>query len=174
MENLKSLEGKTVRVFEATYNHSSFAAPICIAGKCTLVDVENGWIVLDDDKVFNLQFLNRVEVVKESSAKKRKEEEKKKKADEKKAKKEREALKKAERKAKRDARKSARFAKKVVNDVKKKSSKKEEVEVIIDKPEAKDKLDLDEDEEFDDVDEIEDDKKNEEDEHDEFYVGEDE
>lgn len=171
MENLKSLEGKTVRVFEATYNHSSFAAPICIAGKCTLVDVENGWIVLDDDKVFNLQFLNRIEVVKESSAKKKKEEEKKKKADEKKARKEREALKRAERKARRDAKKSARAAKKVVNNVKK-SVKKEEVEVIIDKPKINDKLDLDD--EFDNVDEIKDGKENEEDERDEFYIDEDE
>ncbi len=170
MENLKSLEGKTVRVFEATYNHSSFAAPICIAGKCTLVDVENGWIVLDDDKVFNLQFLNRVEVVKVSSAKKKKEEERKKKEDEKKAKKEREALKKAERKARRDARKSARAAKKVVNGVKR-SGKKEEVEVIIDKPEAKETLDLDEDESEN---EMASDKRDEEDERDEFYVDEDE
>lgn len=170
MENLKSLEGKTVRVFEATYNHSSFAAPICIAGKCTLVDVENGWIVLDDDKVFNLQFLNRVEVVKVSSTKKKKEEERKKKEDEKKAKKEREALKKAERKARRDARKSARAAKKVVNGVKK-SGKKEEVEVIIDKPEAKEILNLDEDESEN---KTANDKRDEEDERDEFYVDEDE
>ena len=170
MENLKSLEGKTVRVFEATYNHSSFAAPICIAGKCTLVDVENGWIVLDDDKVFNLQFLNRVEVVKVSSAKKKKEEERKKKEDEKKAKKEREALKKAERKARRDARKSARAAKKVVNGVKK-SGKKEEVEVIIDKPEAKETLNLDDDESEN---KTANDKRDEEDERDEFYVDEDE
>lgn len=121
MENLKSLEGKTVRVFEATYNHSSFAAPICIAGKCTLVDVENGWITLDDDKVFNLKFLNRIEIYEESEAKKKKEEEKK-------AKKEREALKRAERKAKAVAKKAARKAKKVIE-------KKEKVETVIEKPE---------------------------------------
>ena len=108
MENLKSLEGKRVRVFEATYNHSSFAAPICIAGKCTFVDVENGWIALDDDKIFNFKFLNRIEVVGENSSKNKK--------------KEKELQRKMEKKAKKEARK------------RKALFKKEKVETIIEKP----------------------------------------
>ena len=97
MDSLKGLEGKKVRVFEATYNHSSFAAPICIAGKCTFVDVENGWIMLDEDKIFNFKFLNRIEIVDESKSKRAK-------------KKEKERQKKIEKKEKRAARKIHRKA----------------------------------------------------------------
>lgn len=111
MENLKSLEGKKVRVFEATYNHSSFAAPICIAGKCTFVDVENGWIALDDDKIFNFKFLNRIEVVGEGSSKNKR--------------KEKELQRKMEKKAKKEAKK------------RKALFKKEKVEKIIEKPAEK-------------------------------------
>lgn len=115
MENLKSLEGKKVRVFEATYNHSSFAAPICIAGKCTFVDIENGWIALDDDKIFNVKFLNRIEVVKEEESKSFK----------KKAKKEREKLKRFEKRAKKEAKKKLRKAEGKVETI---IEKKEEAE----------------------------------------------
>lgn len=134
MENLKSLEGKMVRVFEATYNHSSFAAPICIAGKCTLVDDVNGWIVLDDDKVFNLKFLNRIEVVNESDKKKKKSANKAKKDAEKKEKKSHNAMKRAEKKAQREAKKASKFVKKLLGEDGKKSAQKDDVEVIIDNP----------------------------------------
>jgi len=120
MDSLKGLEGKKVRVFEATYNHSSFAAPICIAGQCTFVDVENGWIMLDEDKIFNVKFLNRIEIVDDSKSKKAK-------------KKEKEYQRKIERKEKRAARKNHRKAlfrrekvEKVIDDGAKKTESEED------------------------------------------------
>ena len=101
MDNLKQLEGKKVRVYEATYNHSSFAAPICMTGECTFIDLKEGWIVLDGDKIFNLKFLNRIEIVVEKKTKKIKKT-KKEKAEEKKA---RKAVKANQKQAKRDIKK---------------------------------------------------------------------
>ena len=127
MDSLKGLEGKKVRVFEATYNHSSFAAPICIAGQCTFVDIENGWIMLDEDKIFNVKFLNRIEIVDESKSKRAK-------------KKEKERQKKIEKKEKRAARKSHRkalFRKEKVETVIEDSAKKpdSEEDKVVDKTE---------------------------------------